>query len=929
MERVAIQDHQLLVLADGETPAARNNAKGHLFEDFTALLLHEYGYEAPNTSDLNVHSDGIEIDVTAVAVISRHRAVVECKSYTSNVRAQACTSFLGKLQLARYEEDGDVYGYLFAIPRLVAEGEEVARKAMSKDKLFRYFNVTDIVDLLRKRRIISDAPRKNTTPYPFSDPAVIITEHGIFSCSKILDPHTHLANAVLVWGKEGAPVPEPVIELLKTDTYSAGLPVQSTQEADAEKHSLRLEESTPLTIVRVRGSSADFEYQLPASPEYFIGRGSTVQELESFVDQLTGSLVLNAQSGWGKSSLALQLKRIVDARGGYSIVVDSRTATVTRFVSEVLRVASHEAQELGHISLPEDSSWASLTSSLWTLKRAEWAAAKRPFLIFFDQFENVFQDEQITREFRDLTLMLRDSELPILIGFAWKTDLVAWTESHPFRLRDEIRSSSTFISVGPMRAREIETLLRRLERSLETQLSRDLRQRLREYSQGLPWLFKKLGGHIIRQLGVHGKSQEQLVSEGLNVQSLFDSDLAGLSPVESDALRHIARFAPVSAMEVTEKYNAGAIQSLLDSRLVVALAGKLDTYWDTFRDFLNTGRVPIEDSYIVRQSPRAVAELLFAVTAAGGDASVSDLSEELHVSTKVIYNRSREPRLFGLTAYEPNRVRILDDLLNAQDFETEMRRRVASALRRNKAYSAFLGLAERQGDGASISAYARELTNVFPAVDAQPQSWVMYARSFALWFHYSGLAILSRDTLQIPPDGYSPTTSLRGSRTQRSHRDSNGHSNAFVVRNPKAALDFLQRLAASPLSQEEMNSLPRNSRRAINEVIALGLAHRSNGLIILSEGVVDSSHQVSASALLDALRTVPGGSNALGRIERDPHVSSYELGAEIRDAIGAEWGQSTLFKVGKDFRSWAKRAGVEVLRARALEESREEDDRLF
>ncbi|MGW5587105.1 nSTAND1 domain-containing NTPase [Streptomyces sp. NPDC003857] len=680
----------MLVLAAGDTVAARNNAKGHLFESFVALLLHEYGYEAPTTSDLNVHSDGIEIDIVATNVITHQKAVVECKAYSSNVRAQACTSFLGKLQLARYEGDDNVFGYFFALPRLVAEGEEVARKATAKDKQFRYFNVTDVVDLLKRRGLIVDLPEGGRiTGRLFSDPAVIITQYGIYSCAKILDRETQRADSVMMWAADMARVPDPVVELLEGDLYATGLPIRTAQgERTRTTHAAHEDDTLP-TIVRVRGSSEDFEYQLPASPEYFVGRGSAVQDLETFVDQHKGSLVLNAQSGWGKSSLALQLKRIVEARGGYAIVVDSRTATSARFISEVLRVAAHEAEALGIIELPAECSWASLASSVWTLQRIEWKNFDKPFLVFFDQFENVFQDERMTQEFRDLTLMVRDSDIPILVGFAWKTDLVAWTESHPFRLRDEIRSSSTSISVGPMRAREIDTLLRRLEKKLGTSLSRDLRQRLREYSQGLPWLFKKLSGHIIRELQSRQKSQEQLVSEALNVQSLFDSDLSGLSPVENEALRHIARFAPVSAVEVTERFNSSAIQSLLDSRLVVALAGKLDTYWDTFRDFLNTGRVPIEDSYIVRQSPRAVAELLFAVLAAGGDASVSDLSDELNVSTKVIYNRSREPRLFGLTAYEPNRVKLLDEVLHAADIEAEMRRRVASALRRNRAYSAF------------------------------------------------------------------------------------------------------------------------------------------------------------------------------------------------------------------------------------------------
>lgn len=71
-------------------------------------------------------------------------------------------------------------------------------------------------------------------------------------------------------------------------------------------------------------------------------------------------------------------------------------------------------------------------------------------------------------------------------------------------------------------------------------------------------------------------------------RSLFEADLAGLSPIETEALKYIARFAPISATEVTEKYVASVVQSLLDKRLVVAVGDKLDTYWDIFRDFLNT-----------------------------------------------------------------------------------------------------------------------------------------------------------------------------------------------------------------------------------------------------------------------------------------------------------------------------------------------------
>src|SRR4051794_38684618 len=63
LDRVAVETTQVLVLSDGRTPADVANRRGHVFEKFIALLLTHYGYSEPRTEDLNVVSDGIELDV--------------------------------------------------------------------------------------------------------------------------------------------------------------------------------------------------------------------------------------------------------------------------------------------------------------------------------------------------------------------------------------------------------------------------------------------------------------------------------------------------------------------------------------------------------------------------------------------------------------------------------------------------------------------------------------------------------------------------------------------------------------------------------------------------------------------------------------------------------------------------------------------------
>lgn len=215
-----------------------------------------------------------------------------------------------------------------------------------------------------------------------------------------------------------------------------------------------------------------------------------------------------------------------------------------------------------------------------------------------------------------------------------------------------------------------------------------------------------------------GITQEQLVNEGLNVQSLFEGDLASLNPSEVEALRFVARYAPIMAADVTERYTPALVQSLLDQRLVVQVGERLDTYWDIFRDYLNTGTVPIEDSYILRATPASVARLLAVVLSIGrGDAAVSEMTKNLCTSENVVWNAARELRLLGLAAYVPNRVRLLPEILDALDLESEIRRRVASALRRHRAYSVFVDSAEKGFGIVSAQAFAQRLPGVFPAVE--------------------------------------------------------------------------------------------------------------------------------------------------------------------------------------------------------------------
>ncbi|HEY3546625.1 MAG TPA: restriction endonuclease [Propionicimonas sp.] len=898
MEPNTLPQARLLLLADSDVAGAAGNEKGHLFEVFLARLLHEYGYERPTVRNVNVKSDGIELDVATRTRLDRRPAIAECKAYARPVPAKELTNFYGKLTVERFDTP-DTLGIMVAVPSLTADGEEKARAITEKDPRFMYLSADDVVERLRQEKLLSEIPAAGLET---SDPAVVVTADGTYSSVIQLDDVTRNPARVLVWAASGV-VPERTLRLVQTDDYALGLQALDARASASARPDTR--EVDAEILATVQGSREDFQYQLPAAPRFFVGRRALLAQLDHLVEKGQKTYVLNAQSGWGKSSLALKLAASVAELGGHSLVMDTRTATTPRYVVEVLRRAALEARDANLLTLPQDASWASLSSALRTLETATYADPSRPILVFFDQFENVFRSEPVTRAFRDLALGVQQMTAPLMVGFAWKTDLVGWTEGHPYQLRDEIRSNSEVLLVEPFGPTEVTTLINRLERRAGARLVPDLRARLREYSQGLPWLLKKLADHTVRELK-KGATQEQLLAEALNVQNLFEADLAELNPLQREILSHVARYAPVPASEVTDRYPHDAVQSLVDRRLLVQIGDRLDTYWDTFRDFLNTGRVPVEDSYILRQAPNSVARMLPVVMAAGGSATVSEVAAKLQTSDNVVFNLSRELRLMGVTAYEPLRVSIASSILEAADQEGAARRQISQSLKRHKAYSTFRTLAERAGGGVGADAFAHALPLAFPAVSVTESTWNAYARVFLGWFEYAGLATRQGAVWAAWLEGDEPARQrLLFARSAVRARPS------VPQEAPRQSLAVLRELAAA--GQGDLPAVGTPTRDAVRTLAALGaVSIDAEGLVRIADPGLVHEGDVVPRALRELLRKAPGGQAGLEVLERNPASPPRAVGEAIKAAAGAGWTNSSTASIGGYFRGWAKAAGVTI-----------------
>lgn len=593
----------------------------------------------------------------------------------------------------------------------------------------------------------------------------------------------------------------------------------------------------------------------------------------------------------------------VERGGGSSIVFDSRTASSAPFVASALRRALADAENGGLVRLPADASFASLQSSVRTLQSCQWLK-RGHLLIFFDQFENVFRDQRLTQEFRDLVLAVREVTAPVVLGFCWKTDLVGMTENYPYRLRDEIRSVSLVINVEPFGPKDVNTLLGRLARAAGHDLSADLKQRLREYSQGLPWLLKKLASHILKELQ-SGTSEEALLADSLNIENLFQQDLAKLEAREQEALRTIAREAPVLVSDIVERVDPSVIQSLVDQRLVVRVGERIDVYWDTFREFLISGKLSVEDTYILRLRAASTSKLLQLIVAQGGEATVQEATAGLQTTQHVIFNSSRELRLLGVLGPRSGTLTLSEQFRGRKLGEAEIKERVAKSLRRHAVFGKVQQLmAASTKSETSIDALAVEMPALFPAVAATPKTWRLYAISFGTWFDYSGLLRLRGQMLS--------TADARGKVALLASVESHRRGKTFPHSRPESALSYLRSVKASlPL---DMTDSAR--QKVLTDLFVLGVLDLKGRLIVEQASLIDrlTTQPIDAAALREVLMRVPGGTEALSHLVADPAARPEIVGTALREAFGLPWAPSTTRMAGDKFRAWAKAAGIAVLK---------------
>ncbi len=742
----------LKIVAEGNSDSAKSHARGKLFEKIAAQVLRHSGYEI-DRHEPNVTHAGMEIDIEGKARIAGVPLYAECKCYSADVNCEKLQTFYGKY-MTRWFHNNKAHGLFLAIPGINSHAMGFYRENCEANVQItvRLLQEPAVLDALVASNIVvapgiiqNHIPQENGT---FGDRVLVCSNRGFFWLQYLIPIGAGIAKSIQIFDSIGNPILDK-----ETQGYLLELMPEAQQFeilcSPNQSHKKPTADIEPMEdVVEVRGSSACFEYQFPAAPQFFVGRQTFLDRIQQFaisvVEKRTSSrsILFEANSGWGKSSLVLAAVNHLNNMGHYALAFDSRSASSPHFV---LQAVEHILKRFGdfdgHVTeSPVIGGFEGASSAILQVGK-QLEPAQKLLFIFFDQFENVFHLLDLLSMLAQLNLKVADVGSNVVLGFSWKTDLVGLTREFPYRWRDTIIDCCEVYHLPPFSEKETNALLDLLSSELHTKLRKDLRFLLSEFSQGYPWLLKKLCAHVKNQRKA-GVVQSDMVRGFLNVEQFFLEDLQGLTTAQEESLRRIARLAPVSISDLGEEFSPEIVQSLVDRRLITRVGSKYDIYWDIFRDYLNTGKLPVEEVYILRAQVGSILKALSILRLSPTGFEIPEFKEKAGLSDGAFLNVARDLRLLQLARFTDKMITLsLPDASDDNVLFASVREHLKDRLPRNRCVHHVLKVLRDRGE-LQIAGLVEIVREEFPYISAISRTWDTYARVLATWLDVADLAIL-------------------------------------------------------------------------------------------------------------------------------------------------------------------------------------------
>lgn len=734
-----------IILEEGSS----NKAKGNCFENLIRNLLNLHQYDIRG----NINYSGMEIDLVAEHKHNKETLYVECKA-KEKVSSDELSKFSFNVGFKKIDK-----GYFFRTQELESQAGALLSeiKVRPEYKNLTFFEPSEIIKILSDGKMIFE-PMSELKKYIISKRTLAITFFGDYFIYLINESNALPTKFIVVNANDNK------IQITKENLHNLKNNILEIQNLDLiEPYSDEFEKKEKIdinnqieSISEVQESENWYDY-LPASSSrnHFVGRDEIRRDVLAFFKDIeikkTNKHIfyLNGKSGWGKSSLVLEIKGRCQNKHYknrfFTIAIDTRSANSDNFVALSFNKIIKEAYDQKFIRKSiftkdlEFTSNIDLLSSdsikeLLSLLQVE----KKYLVLIFDQFEDVFRKKDFFKTFYKFLTDVTDLKPNLIIGFSWKSDFLIQSDDSSYHIWQQAKEQAKEFTVSEFGEREIDGIIKQLEGSIGI-VPKSIKDRIKESSQGLPWLTKKLCIHIYDQIQ-SGLKREDLLESNLNILDLFKKDDERLQSDELRALKLIAKRAydgnSFEETEVGELIEGSIISSLLHKRLIIRSGSIYNIYWDIYRDYLVTGEIPIiGESYLLRQGVNLCLEvfLLFEVDKIE---SINSLTEKhpKGISQDTLNNILIELRNIGLINKNEENYYAEKGIEISKDGFVEF---ISTKFSNYTPYIALRKIKKSKIDKEDIII---NLKQIFKQ-EFQDNTWDAYAKNLISWFNLSNLSI--------------------------------------------------------------------------------------------------------------------------------------------------------------------------------------------
>jgi hypothetical protein len=764
-----------IILEDGSS----NKAKGNCFESLVRnlLTLHQYDIRG------NINFSGMEIDLVAEHKHNKESLYVECKA-KEKVSSDELSKFAFNVDFKEVDK-----GYFFRTQELESQAGALLSEMKQKNKYknLTFFEPDDIIKMLSDGKMLFE-PQSKLTNYIISKRILAVTYFGDYLIYLINESNALPTKYIVVNAQQNdKTVDSENIDRLKSKISELTNLTLLSITTDKPVATQNRSELVVETISEVQESEYWYDY-LPASANknHFVGRDEIRTKILSYFKEIRDGestkriFYLNGKSGWGKSSLVLEIKDRCQNKHYknkfYALAIDTRSAISDNFVALSFKKLIGAAIDDGFLErniFSKDITFTSsndLLSSESVKSLNENLKIKNKYLVLiFDQFEDVFRKKDFFKTFYKFLTDVTDLKPNIIIGFSWKSDFFIQSDDPSYHIWQQAKEQAREFTISEFGEKEIDGIIKQLEGSVG-HLDKGIKERIKESSQGLPWLTKKLCIHIYDQIN-SGLAKENLIESNLNILDLFKKDEERLSAPELKALKLIAKKAYDGSFfdetEVGDVIQTDTISSLLHKRLIIRSGANYNIYWDIYRDYLVTGNIPIiGESYLLRQGVNLCLEVFLLFEADKAESMDSLLAKHPKgISAETLINILIELRNFGFIQ------KIDDNYLVSVGIEISKQGFIEFITNRFQNYTPYIALQKLTQNKISKSDVIQVLKNIFKQ-DFQDNTWDSYAKNTISWFLLSDLDIKSKLIEPTKGRGKSKTNLILGDKTNLIPRSS-------------------------------------------------------------------------------------------------------------------------------------------------------------